>query len=56
MNYDHRFILDGTNDDKLVITISDDVVEMEVRVNDDTADRISMSIDNWIATIMYGDI
>ena len=56
MNYDHRFILDGTNDDNLVVTISNDVIEMEVRVDGDTAELIRMGIDDWIAAIMNSDI
>jgi hypothetical protein len=56
MNYDHRFIFNSEDGDKLVLNISDDLIDMEVVIDGDTVGRASLNVDEWVAAIMLGNI
>lgn len=58
MNTDHKFHFENEHGDELIVTVMDDfkTIRMEVEVDGDTAEVVSMSIDEWITKIMRGDI
>jgi hypothetical protein len=58
MNTDHRFHLENEHGEELIVTIMDDfqTIRMEVEIDGETAEVVSMTVDEWIATIMRGEI